>query len=633
VTGYPSPSMAEGIVYLDVDDEITSAASRIRTSPSTKVALVVPYGSRIATSRMNFRLLSREALVSNRRLSIVSGDAAARSLAASAGLPVFATVGEYESSVAERSPAGAEATPPQPGADVATGPITAISGVAAAEGLETSLARSETVVAATPAARVAEDVSPAPITPPRKSQRSRRPLEDAPAAVPARALERSAPTADETADDGPFVAGLPPLFGTRIRAPVAAAVGLVALALIVLAVGAYVFLPAATISLVARREPIGPLPLTIAADPAATSVDPVGLVVPAVRVDVPVEASQTFTTSGVRVDQTPATGTVTFENYNFLGSDTVPAGSVVSTEGGIKFRTLASITLPAADFVIPSVIPSRKSVNVQALKDGPDGNVPANTIRVVPQGENPESLKVNNPAPTSGGTRTETPQVKKAEVDKAVAAVQADLERAFQDAVAAGANAPPGTTLFPATARLGPATPAVDPQSFVGQEVPSFEIRLTADGTVIAVDPGPVRSIAESQIASHVAADHQLVPGSTVIDVGEGVVGEDGQVSFLATARATQVAVVDPAALRDLVKGKTAAAAVAALDPYGTATVTLWPDWASTVTSMDARLTITVDTSAAATGGGSPAPSGSRAPGTSPSRRPAPTSTSSAGPS
>src|SRR5436309_15636627 len=91
--------MAEGIVYLDVDDEITSAASRIRNAPGTKVALVVPYGSRIATSRMNFRLLSREAIVSNRRLSIVSGDAASRSLAASAGLPVFSSVAEYEGAV------------------------------------------------------------------------------------------------------------------------------------------------------------------------------------------------------------------------------------------------------------------------------------------------------------------------------------------------------------------------------------------------------------------------------------------------------------------------------------------------------------------------------------------------------
>ncbi|MDQ3127746.1 MAG: hypothetical protein M3Q66_04720, partial [Chloroflexota bacterium] len=96
--------MAEGIVYLDVDDEITSAASRIRSAAGTKVALVVPYGSRIATSRMNFRLLSREALVSNKRLSIVSGDAGSRSLAASAGLPVFGSVGEYESSLSTPGP-------------------------------------------------------------------------------------------------------------------------------------------------------------------------------------------------------------------------------------------------------------------------------------------------------------------------------------------------------------------------------------------------------------------------------------------------------------------------------------------------------------------------------------------------
>src|SRR2546426_7950009 len=88
--------MAAGIVYLDVDDEITSAAARIRSSSATRVALVVPYGSRIATSRMNFRLLSREAVVSNRRLSIVAGDAATRALAASAGLPVYGSVPEDE---------------------------------------------------------------------------------------------------------------------------------------------------------------------------------------------------------------------------------------------------------------------------------------------------------------------------------------------------------------------------------------------------------------------------------------------------------------------------------------------------------------------------------------------------------
>ena len=89
------------IVYLDVDDEITSAAARIRGADDRRVALVVPYGSRLATSRINFRLLAREAQSRERRLSIVAGDAGTRALAASAGLPAFGSVGEYEAAEAE----------------------------------------------------------------------------------------------------------------------------------------------------------------------------------------------------------------------------------------------------------------------------------------------------------------------------------------------------------------------------------------------------------------------------------------------------------------------------------------------------------------------------------------------------
>src|SRR6187455_1095173 len=87
------------IVYLDADDEITSAASRIRAADDGRVGLVLPFGSRVATSRINFRLLAREALVTGRRLDIVAPDAAARALAASAGLAVFGSVGEYEAAL------------------------------------------------------------------------------------------------------------------------------------------------------------------------------------------------------------------------------------------------------------------------------------------------------------------------------------------------------------------------------------------------------------------------------------------------------------------------------------------------------------------------------------------------------
>jgi hypothetical protein len=71
------------------------------------------------------------------------------------------------------------------------------------------------------------------------------------------------------------------------------------------------------------------------------------------------------------------------------------------------------------------------------------------------------------------------------------------------------------------------------------------------------------------------------------------------------------VLVVDPAQLRALVKGKTRAEALAALAPFGSATVSLWPDWVTTVTGIDGRLALTVDQTALGQPGTSGAPTGS----------------------
>ena len=116
--------MADGILYVDVDDEITSAAARIRRSEGSRVVLVLPYGSKVATSRINFRLLARDALIHEKRLSIVAPDGATRALAASAGLPVFATVAEYEGSLddGERARAGGAAAAGPPGWPAPPGP-------------------------------------------------------------------------------------------------------------------------------------------------------------------------------------------------------------------------------------------------------------------------------------------------------------------------------------------------------------------------------------------------------------------------------------------------------------------------------------------------------------------------------
>jgi hypothetical protein len=97
------------IYFLDVDDEVTSAAARIRDSSDNRIALVLAGGSRVATSRINFRLLAREARQRHKRLAIITADASVQSVARTADLPVYSTVGEYERSEAALAQGGAHA--------------------------------------------------------------------------------------------------------------------------------------------------------------------------------------------------------------------------------------------------------------------------------------------------------------------------------------------------------------------------------------------------------------------------------------------------------------------------------------------------------------------------------------------
>ena len=142
------------VVYLDAEDEITSAAARIRAAADTRVAVVVPFGSRVATSRINFRLLAREAMVNGKRLDIVAPDASARALAASAGIPVFASVGEYEAAL--NAPDDDDATTVAPAGDQgrATGAAAAgAAGAAAGLAAGAALAGDSTIPGVRPAPR------------------------------------------------------------------------------------------------------------------------------------------------------------------------------------------------------------------------------------------------------------------------------------------------------------------------------------------------------------------------------------------------------------------------------------------------------------------------------------------------
>ena len=578
------------IVYLDVDDEITSAAARLRTLKDDRIALVLPLGSRLATSRINFRLLAKEAANRRKTLEIVTGDASTRALAASAGLATHPSVAAFEGGPDAASPD--RPSPARPGPGAAAGG--AVAGVAGA-GAETRAAGAGSPVGN---------------------------LDDSPTAVV------------------PVVTALPALKPPRERQPVpqvgrrpaappdrrllAIALGLVAL-LLAGGVAGYTLLPSATVTLVPAVERVGPIELSVTAQSGITQPDPTRLLVPARTFTFDLDVSDTFPATGVKVDEVAATGEVTFSSLDTGSSNTIPAGSTVSTQSGIDFRTNERADLPPAEIGIVDgkfvVIPSTAKVGIDAVVPGPTGNVAAGTIVVVPKTENPKRTSVTNAKPTTGGAHIETKQVIQADLDAAVASLTNELKTAFEDKVAAREGVPEGTTLFAETEVLGEATPSVDPATLLDKLSDTFDLGMTAKGTVVGVDPSPVSTLAEARLRSSVKDGFSLLEDSIDIEPGTPLV-TGSTITFPVTASAWAARDLDVSALRARIHGLGLPQARTVLREYGDATITVWPDWVTTIPTNDDRLSFTITAP--------PAPS----PSTRPTPRPSPSSapTGSTGP-
>ena len=523
------------VFYLDVDDEITSAAARIRSAEDLDVALVLPAGSRIATSRINFRLLAREATSHNRRLAIVAPEASSRALAASAGLPVFASVVEYGE--AHRPDAGGEATQVAP---------VVIAGASAAVPDEEP---GSTVPAAGAAALGVAAIGAAGVAATRAGAHVRpmAPGSAAPTTGAAQAGAGSGATSTGSAADGSpspggptsgspgpaSAGGVAPLPVERARGSVGASTGLgagtaatsarrrrwplvVAVLLVVALVGGaaaavgYVLLPTATVALQLTTEPVGPVVFTGTADPDAVAVDAETATIPGVRVPVQLSATGTFKATGKRVESSFATGQVRWTNCDPTRAYTIPKGTLARTPAGLTFRTQESVFLPVAILDPPRIACQNRTVAVQAVRDGPAGNVGPGTITVVPGGYNSVVIKVTNPSATSGGAREEFPQVTAKDVTSATARLTKQLDQQLASVAAAPPGTPAGAIAYPETARRGEAVPSEPPADLIGTEVETFDLTLTAQGTVVAADPAPLMEIGADRVAAEVPEGMQL---------------------------------------------------------------------------------------------------------------------------
>ena len=548
----------------------------------------------------------------------MAADPAARAIAASAGLPVHASVAEFEAAIApvagppENDPSAAAAgpvvaDPPAPtsarsrkraatAAAAATATGAAAGAAAGGAGSAAGLGGAAGAGAGTSAVGGGSATGPGPAA--AVGTAAALGATGDPAARPAARPEQLSADLDAAGDTGPPLApaaGVAATSETRARSGAATipimptttirrglpgglaiSLGVLAVVALILVVGGYLLLPQATVTVTPVAVPVGPVEFTVRADPDATSIDPVGGVIPATRLSKDFDASGEFQATGERVVQNKATGQVTFSSENTFVPVTIPSGTSVRTGSGVAFVTTQR------DHAAQGVLRHR-TVPPQRRRRGGQGGTGRQRRSRDDHRSSRRTSRTCWPAPgsqtasaTSGGTREGVHPDPAKRHRGGDGQPEQGPRRPVRCLGRRPRRPPDGHDRLPGHGQLGTPIPSVDPTTLVGKEQDTFPLSATATGTVVAVDTSQVDQIAADRISVNIPADHALQAGS-VSSTHDGGQADGDLVDFRVTAKAAAIPVLDPAVLRDEIKGKPVAEARRLLERYGTVAIDTWP--------------------------------------------------------
>ena len=348
-----------------------------------------------------------------------------------------------------------------------------------------------------------------------------------------------------------------------------------------LAVGAAI-LPGATVHITPATAAVTPQTFPVGTDISG-------------RVTQELQSTKSGTATGERAEAIPASGVVTFFNWNTVAVR-VPQGTQVSVGGTTAFVTLERIDVPRGRFGAP-IEPGTKSVQVAAVVPGEGGNVPAGAIDTIDDQsvrqflrgfpENPNRL-VENGDPTSGGIETTHPVVQQSDIDAVIVAIEADLRQQLSDALGTDSD-----RIYADASESE--VPAIEvPEDLLGKEdAVTFELSGTLDldrafGSRRDVD-GTARSTMLSLDGggqgTHILEESIRVETHAVSEV-------DGRLQVQVTVTALEAATIDEPAVRQRIAGKTVGEATAELEDLGVVVIDLWPAWVDKVPSLEFRIEI-----------------------------------------
>jgi hypothetical protein len=547
--------MKDNALYLEVDEDITSAIDKLTKSSGTQVQIVVPKRSTMLQSIINLKLLKKAAEQGGKELVLVTNDRIAGDLAGRVGLAVAPSLGA--------KPVIAE---PEMPAELKNG---------------------EEVIEADDPEPPAPPPEPATKPPSRRLQLRRQRVPDGPPAAPSTPPEAAAAAGDAAK---PAKKGLKvPNFNRLQRR---AMWGGLAVFLVVGYIAGMYFFSSAKVTLYANGTKVD-IDTNFAIDPEAKSTDTAKAVLAGQTVTVTKDLSGPFTPTGKKDVGTKASGQMTVHNASSTTPQTLVAGTRFVAPDGKVFRSQQDITVPVATYPTgPPGIPGKATVTVDAdangdtYNEGPaDYTLPALSSSVISaQG-----------AQMAGGTSKIATVVTQNDVDQAKADLLAkDKSNATRDLKG---KVPSGyIQLEPSQATNVTTT---SPAPAVNAEGTTGTLSIKVNYSVLAVKSSDYKALIEAQETKQVGAENQIYDDG--LDAAQLTVSDkdsSGRQTFHLTTEAYGGRKLDKAGIAKQLKGKRfgdAADLANRLPGISKAEIALWPGWSSNLPARPDKIKIVIE--------------------------------------
>ncbi len=552
--------MKDNALYLEVDEDITSAIDKLKHSAEGSVQVVVPKRSTMLQSIINLKLLKKAAEQGNKELVLVTGDRIATELAARVGLAVAPSIGA--------KPVIAEVKIPE------------------------ALKTNEEIIEA-------DDPEPPPIPADPRPKLFKKPvmkrlpisdgpppsgLPDAPAAQPAGlAVGAAAAAGDTVKKAGTKV----PNFG-RLQKRLMWA-GLLAF-LVVGYLGAMYLFTGAKVTLYATGTKVQ-VDTTFAVDPALKTTDQAKAVLAGQLVTISKDLSGPFTPTGKKDVGTKASGSITIQNCEDSNVYPLAAGNNLTSQG-FNFISNEAVTIPAGTFTnggknctSPTV-----SVSVTASQNGDKYNL---TNAAFTSAKLTSNFKLNATQMSGGTTKTVT-TVAQSDVDTEKAALlDKDKDNSTRDLQG---RLPSGFVALPSSQASN--VDSTTPAPAVGAEGDTATLALKVTYSVLAVKQSEYEALLHAQEQKQVGDKNQIYEdGLGTAQVTATDKDSGGRQSFHLTTEAFGGVKLDKIAIAESLKGQRygdATTTAGGLPGVTRADISIWPGWVSKLPSRPDKISITI---------------------------------------